>query len=198
MESFWQIEQKNNDFKSRLWVFGFLVACFVLSLSFRFLPVPENFSPLGALLMIVAVSFASFRSALLVGILSLFVFEVFLTGGGYPGMAWNAACLLLYIGVGRIFISEKSLPRSFLGLGLGSLLFFVSSNFGVWLFSGLYSLDFLGLVQTYSLALPFAWNSFLADFFFGGFFILSLKIAATAGSWRLPYSRLETADFSNR
>lgn len=37
----------------------------------------------------------------------------------------------------------------------GSLLFFVVSNFAVWAFSGMYSLDFTGLVQCYLMAFPF-------------------------------------------
>lgn len=190
------LESRNR--KSQAWVIGFLVACFVLCLAFRWLPVPENFSPIGALLMIVAVSFSSFRHALIFGLASILFFELLLTGGAYPGFTWNALCLLLYVGVGRLMISERSLSRSFLGLGLGSLTFFVSSNFGVWLFSGLYPMSFLGLVEAYTLAIPFAWNTLLADLSFGGLFVMSLKLASSLGAWKLPYSRWARADFSKR
>lgn len=54
-----------------------------------------------------------------------------------------------------------------------SLFFFVASNFAVWAFSGMYSLDFAGLTQCYVAALPFLQNTVAGDLFwtavlFGG------------------------------
>jgi hypothetical protein len=54
-----------------------------------------------------------------------------------------------------------------------SLLFFAASNFAVWAFSGMYSLDFAGLTQCYVAALPFLQNTVAGDLFwtavlFGG------------------------------
>lgn len=54
-----------------------------------------------------------------------------------------------------------------------SLFFFAASNFAVWAFSGMYSLDFAGLTQCYVAALPFLQNTVAGDLFwsavlFGG------------------------------
>ncbi len=54
-----------------------------------------------------------------------------------------------------------------------SLVFFGASNFAVWAFSGMYSLDFAGLTQCYIAALPFLQNTVGGDLFwtavlFGG------------------------------
>ena len=54
-----------------------------------------------------------------------------------------------------------------------SLIFFVASNFAVWAFSGMYSLDLAGLTQCYVAALPFLQNTVAGDLFwtavlFGG------------------------------
>ncbi|HSP51103.1 MAG TPA: DUF6580 family putative transport protein [Pseudolabrys sp.] len=54
-----------------------------------------------------------------------------------------------------------------------SLAFFAISNFAVWAFSGMYSLDFAGLTQCYVAALPFLQNTMAGDLFwtavlFGG------------------------------
>jgi hypothetical protein len=54
-----------------------------------------------------------------------------------------------------------------------SLAFFAISNFAVWAFSGMYSLDFAGLTQCYVAALPFLQNTVAGDLFwtaglFGG------------------------------
>jgi len=46
-----------------------------------------------------------------------------------------------------------------------SLIFFAASNFAVWAFSGMYSLDFAGLMQCYAAALPFLQNTVAGDLF---------------------------------
>src|SRR5665213_3472444 len=56
-----------------------------------------------------------------------------------------------------------------------SLVFFAASNFAVWAFSGMYSLDMAGLTQGYIAALPFLQNTIAGDLFwsavlFGGAF----------------------------
>jgi hypothetical protein len=54
-----------------------------------------------------------------------------------------------------------------------SLIFFVATNFAVWLFSGIYPLDLQGLTQCYIAALPFLDKTVIGDLFwtavlFGG------------------------------
>lgn len=49
-----------------------------------------------------------------------------------------------------------------------SLAFFAISNFAVWAFSGIYSLDFAGLTQCYVAALPFLQNTIAGDQFWTG------------------------------
>ena len=49
-----------------------------------------------------------------------------------------------------------------------SLAFFAISNFAVWAFSGIYSLDFAGLTQCYVAALPFLQNTVAGDLFWTG------------------------------
>jgi hypothetical protein len=44
-----------------------------------------------------------------------------------------------------------------------SLLFFATTNFAVWAFSGMYAHDLRGLVHCYVAALPFLWNTVAGD-----------------------------------
>jgi hypothetical protein len=44
-----------------------------------------------------------------------------------------------------------------------SLLFFATTNFAVWAFSGMYADDLRGLVHCYVAALPFLWNTVAGD-----------------------------------
>jgi hypothetical protein len=59
------------------------------------------------------------------------------------------------------------------GMVASSLIFFVTTNFAVWAFSGMYPLDLSGLTQCYVAALPFLDKTVLGDLFwtavlFGG------------------------------
>ena len=62
-----------------------------------------------------------------------------------------------------------------------SLLFFATTNFAVWAFSGMYPKDVAGLVQCFVLALPFLHNSIAGDVFwatvlFGGWYLVKHAI----------------------
>ena len=68
-----------------------------------------------------------------------------------------------------------------------SLIFFATTNFAVWAFSGMYTHDLAGLVHCYIAALPFLHNTLLGDMFwttllFGGWWsaraLLAPRLAA--------------------
>ena len=46
---------------------------------------------------------------------------------------------------------------------ISSVLFFLITNFGVWLTSEMYSKDSIGLIQAYVMGLPFLRNTFIGD-----------------------------------
>jgi hypothetical protein len=75
------------------------------------------------------------------------------------------------------------------GALVSSLIFFVTTNFAVWAFGGLYSLDGAGLVQCYAAALPFLKYTVAGDLFwsvalFGSFTALGFAARPTAGALR--------------
>lgn len=84
----------------------------------------------------------------------------------------------LVLGLASILVLK---PQSFLnkvlGVVSGSLIFFLVSNFGVWLMEGLYPMTTQGLAQCFIMGIPFYKNQFLADvaltpiFFYLGKFI---------------------------
>jgi len=64
-----------------------------------------------------------------------------------------------------------------------SLMFFVTTNFAVWAFGGLYSLDWAGLTACYVAALPFLKYTLAGDLFwtaalFGGAWLLQRRAIA--------------------
>jgi len=70
------------------------------------------------------------------------------------------------------------LPIVLLPLAIASsLIFFMTTNFAVWMFSGIYARDIAGLVKCYVAALPFFQNTLMGDVFwvavlFGGLWIV--------------------------
>jgi hypothetical protein len=67
-----------------------------------------------------------------------------------------------------------------------SLIFFVTTNFAVWAWSGLYSADMAGLIQCYAMGLPFLKYTIAGDLFwaavlFGGAW-LAQRLTARTGA----------------
>ena len=73
-----------------------------------------------------------------------------------------------------IILNKLTLTRIIGSSFLASILFFVISNFGVWLSDPDYPINSAGLLLCYEMALPFFKNTILGDLFyatimFGGF-----------------------------
>lgn len=158
------------DNKARL--LALLVAIFAAA-AMRLLPHPPNFSPIAAMALFSgaylpkrALSFAAPFGALLLSDLLL--------GGFYPGMSFVYLSFALTVLIGWA-ISKRKTPLAIGGAAVGSaILFFLLTNFGVWLFSGFYPLTVAGFVACYVAAIPFFQNTLAGDLFFtallfGGF-----------------------------
>ena len=84
--------------------------------------------------------------------------------------------------IGRKTLKNFSFVR-LLGISISSsLLFFVISNFGVWISSSFYSKDIFGLVACYVAAIPFYYGTlsgtiFYSFFLFGSYEFLSRKLS---------------------
>jgi len=78
---------------------------------------------------------------------------------------------------------ERKIGFGTLGVTLlGSVLFFVTTNFGVWAFDAMYPRTAAGLVECYTAAIPFFGNTALGDLFytavlFGGLALAESKFA---------------------
>jgi hypothetical protein len=66
---------------------------------------------------------------------------------------------------------KKSVWRIASGTLLGSVLFFLITNFAVWVFTPLYERTSAGLVQCFYMALPFFRNTLAGDIFYVAGFV---------------------------
>jgi len=155
---------KYNNLTTNLLLF---LSAFVFILVFRYFPHPPNFTPVLALTLYTSMYFG-LRSSPFV-IMAFALSDFFIGFHQLLIFTWGSLAFISVIGMfGKSFLSRFSL------LFLSSIVFFVCSNFGVWLFSEFYSKDFDGLLQCYILAIPFFTNTLISTFIFGMLFEISI------------------------
>lgn len=152
----------------------------------RLLPHPPNFTPLGAMALLAGAILGRRWLALLLPLATLLISDVAIGLGagigveGGPAFGFYRSQLLVYGSfllitlLGRTLRNHRRSPIRILGASLGaSVLFFVITNFGVWLSSGMYAHTPAELVRCYVQAIPFFGNTITGDvlfsmLFFGG------------------------------
>ena len=143
----------------------YLPIVLILILSFsRLIPHPSNFTPIIAVAIISSYFFKNIYLSCATLLISMLLADAFI--GFYGNMLFVYLSLLIIV---FIFykISEKINFKNLFIFGfIGSLIFFIISNFGVWVLGGLYEKNLNGLVECYVLAIPFFGNTFLSTLIF--------------------------------
>jgi hypothetical protein len=156
---------------------------------------PWNLTAVGALGLFAGARLRS-RAAFLVPVAAMLVSDLLmwklLAEEGFPAFGrltpFRYGCFLLYAVIGR-FLSDRTSPLWVGGGSLaGSILFFVLTNFGVWVFGDgtHYSKDLAGLAFCYEQAIPFFQNTLAGDL---GFTVLFFGLYAVL----LPLSERQKA-----
>lgn len=161
----------------------------LVSLS-RLLPHPPNFACVGALALFAGYNLRSTAGGVL-PLLALFVSDLLGHFLRVPGMGFYQPLTMVFVYgsfatiilLGR-FLASRAPRNGWILAGslcgatlLGSVLFFLVSNFGVFL-QGDYGFTFAGLTRCYVAALPFFGNTLAGDAFFG---VLLFGSAALTG-----------------
>ncbi len=137
----------------------------------RLLPHPWNVTPVGAMFLFSGATFRSRRESLLAPLVALLVSDYavvrFLYHGQYAWFSpWTWTGFLLIGLLGWTLRNRMTWARVAAASLGGSVLFFLVSNFGVWVHGKMYPLTLAGLLQCYAMALPFFRNSLLGDLFY--------------------------------
>lgn len=139
----------------------------------RLLPHPWNVTPIAAMFLFSGATFRSRRDALLAPLAALLLSDYavihFLYGGRYGWFSpytWSGFVLVGLIGW---TLRHRATFGRVVGASLaGSVVFFLVSNFGVWVHGKMYPLTAAGLGACYVAALPFFRNTVLGDLFYAG------------------------------
>ena len=144
----------------------------------RIIPHPPNFTPLIAGAIFLPYLIKDKWLIICLPILCLLISDFFL--GFHTVMIWTYGSFLLIGLMASHFSSAKLSSLIVLSLS-GPTLFFLTTNFGVWLGSSMYSQDIQGLVQCYILALPFYASSLSATFLFANLFYFCRRFFINRG-----------------
>ena len=127
----------------------------------RLIPHPPNFTPVTALALFGAV-YLDKKHAFIVPIAAMLISDYFI--GFYTGMAW---IYVSFVAIGFLGLWLRRHPGMIRTAGAtlaGAILFFVVTNFGVWISSQVsYPHTIAGLVACYVAAIPFFGNTLLGD-----------------------------------
>ena len=137
------------------------IGIFLALAASRFVPHPPNFTSLLALsFYIPALLGIRYLPALL---LSFAITDFFI---GFHGLALFTWGSVIIIGLLSKYFIQSIISR-ISGALIGSLVFFLITNFGVW-FLGTYGYTINGLILCYTLAIPFFSYSLISTFIFSG------------------------------
>jgi hypothetical protein len=156
-----------------------LLSAILVAAALRLLPHPPNFTPIGAMALFGGAYLGRRWLAFAAPIGALLLSDLVL--GFYHGMVTVYATVALIVLVGWVALSRVSPLRVGAAALASSILFFVVTNFGMWLFSGFYPLTAAGLAACYVAAIPFFQNTVAGDLFysgllFGGFALLERAV----------------------
>jgi len=127
------------------------IALILLGIAMRFIPHVPNFTPVVAIAL-----FSGFylnkKYAILIPLSLMIITDLFLGLHEVFAFTWGSVILITVLG-----ITQKKRKSALTVAGsslLSAVLFFLISNFGVWL-AGWYTHTFEGLINCYVMAIPF-------------------------------------------
>lgn len=163
-----------------------ITAIIVFGVIARLLPHFPNFAPMGALALFAVAFYKRKYLALVIPGLAWWLSDLYLNN-----MIYNSAdgftlftadqffslfALTLIVILGKRLFKKVNAPNVMIGSLSASLIFFVVSNLGVWMQGILYPKTVQGLVECYSMALPFYRGTLVSDLIFTGVFFGAMHV----------------------
>ncbi len=159
-----------------------LLAIIIIAAIYRILPHPANFTPVIAVALFSGAKFRENKYAILLPLVIMFLSDLIL--GLHNTLFFVYGGILLTVFTGMFLRQKKSgissLRNTTLATIFATSLFFLLTNFGVWMMTDFYPPDFNGLMESYIAGIPFLQNSLMGNLLFsliifGGFAIAKIK-----------------------
>ena len=134
----------------------------IISLS-RIIPHPYNFTPVLAVGIFSGFYFKQFFLSFFIILFSMFIGDLYF--GFHNTMLFTYFALAIPVIIG-IFIKKFKFHEILIASLVSSVCFFLITNFGVWIVLDIYEKSLEGLMNSYTLALPFFHNTLISTFLY--------------------------------
>lgn len=167
-----------------------LICGFILAAALpRLLPHPPNFTPVIAIALFAGAYFRGSKWAWMLPISVMIVSDIGLWWlHGYEFFTLMRLviylCLMAIVGIGIPVGTKINIHRVVGGSLAGAVLFFIVTNFAVWLGGRLYPMTWEGLLACYIAAIPFFRNTLLSALFYSAVMFGAIEFAKAW--WQLP------------
>ena len=128
----------------------------------RLIPHQANFAPVAAIALFSGAYFDK-KYMFIIPVAAMLLSDIFL--GFHATMPWVYGSFVLIAIIGIWLKSHKKVGYVIGTTLVSSILFFIITNFGMWA-SGFYGYTFNGLIECYTMAIPFFRNSLAGDFIY--------------------------------
>lgn len=140
-----------------------------------------NFTAVVAASYVFALLFKDSKTkAILLPVLAMLLSDFFI-GLNSPNF-FHSTMVFVYLGMGLalvpFFVNPKALDKALIRVAAilaGSSIFFLVSNFGVWLMDGMYPMTGEGLTSCFTAAIPFFQNQLAADIVLTPLLLFAMK-----------------------
>ena len=134
-----------------------------------------NFTPVIAVALMGGVYLPK-RLAIVLSLILLLITDLVI--GFHNTMIFTWGSVILIAAIGFWLREKRTLPTILTASLLSSILFFVITNFGVWLVGGLYEFTWQGLTLCFELAIPFFKNEVASSILYSLLFHWGYEFAA--------------------
>ncbi|HKI77706.1 MAG TPA: DUF6580 family putative transport protein [Ignavibacteriaceae bacterium] len=141
----------------------------------RLIPHYPNFTAVGAMALFGGAYFSKKYLAFVVPLFALFISDLFI--GFYSGMWVVYLSFALIVVIGMQIEQTKNPGRVLLASVTSSVSFFLITNFALFPPNTLYPQNFVGIMESYTAAIPFFSYTLLGDLFFVGIMFGAYEIA---------------------
>lgn len=148
------------------------IVIILLAVVARLIPHAPNFAPIGGLALFSGSHFKK-KIALIIPLTAMFVSDIFL--GFHKTVPYVYVSFIIISLIGGLIKNNKWQSLASASL-VSSVLFFLITNFGVWSTGAMsYPRNLNGLMQSYTMGLPFFRNTVISDMFYSFSFFYGFK-----------------------
>lgn len=169
----------------------------------RLLPHPPNFAPIGGMALFGAAYYSKRYWAFIIPVASMWISDLVLNNvvysqyfdgfvWFYSGSVFTYGAFLLITLFGMFTLKNVQVPNVIASALGASVIFYLVSNFGVWLSSGMYPHTPVGLQACYIAALPFFQNTIAGDLVYSAVLFGAFEFSMSRFPSLKPNSQLST------